>query len=133
MSASKIVLKFVSISFKIMVLLVVFYSVFTLAEDAYGFGYRVFTEESMEDAPGRDVIVQVTEGMSAYDLAGVLQKKKLVREKELFFAQLELSAYAKDVKPGIYTLNTSMEAKEMMAVLAGKEEKENPDQEEIKE
>lgn len=44
----------------------------------------------------------------------------------LFYLQLKLSAYSKKLVPGIYTLNTSMTAKEMMVVMAGKK-KEEPD------
>ena len=46
----------------------------------------------------------------------------LVRDEKLFFAQLKLSAYSGKLKPGIYTLNTSMVTRDMLVVMAAEEE-----------
>lgn len=37
---------------------------------------------------------------------------------QLFYLQLKLSAYSGHIKPGIYTLNTSMTAKDMMVIMS---------------
>jgi UPF0755 protein len=72
----------------------------------------------MSKAPGKDVIVQVDAGMSDSQLGQMLEEKGLIPDKTLFVAQLKLSAYEKKIKPGIYTLNTSKTAKEMMQDMA---------------
>jgi UPF0755 protein len=84
----------------------------------YEFGYRVFTEPAMEEAPGRDVMVLVKEDMSQREIADMLEEKGLIRDSSLFYLQLKLSAYSGKLLPGVYTLNTSMEPKEMMVVMA---------------
>lgn len=47
-----------------------------------------------------------------------LEDKGLVRDHNLFYLQLKLSAYSGHIKPGIYTLNTSMTAKDMMVIMS---------------
>lgn len=41
--------------------------------------------------------------------------------ENFFYLQLKTSAYSKSIKPGVYTLNTSMTPKEMMIVMSGQE------------
>ena len=113
MKLNKIIYKFVSISFSILVLLLVVLGLVKLGRFCYDFGYRVFTEEPVAAAPGRDVDVQVTADMSETDIGGMLEEKGLIRDKALFFAQLKLSAYSGKLLPGNYTLNTSMTSKEI--------------------
>lgn len=117
MNLNKIVFKFVSISFSILVALLVIVGLVKLGTFCYDFGYRVFTEAPVDEKPGKDVIVQITADMSDREIGAELEEKGLVRDKNLFFAQLKLSAYSGKLLPGIYTLNTSMDAKEMMAVM----------------
>lgn len=118
MNIHKIILKFVSISFSILVTLLVVIGLIRLGEYCYHFGYRVFTEPAMEEEPGTDVVVLLTSDMSEYDIGSALLEKGLIRDKNLFYAQLKLSAYAGGLRSGTYTLNTSMTAREMMAVMA---------------
>ena len=62
--------------------------------------------------------VQITEDMSGLDIGGELEEKGLINDKLLFFVQLKLSAYADDINSGVYTLNTSMEPREMMEAMS---------------
>lgn len=117
MKLNKVILKFVSVSFSILVLLLVVVGLIELGTFCYDFGYRVFTETAVEEAPGTDIVVQVTEGMSEGDIGDMLETEGLIRDSKLFFAQLKLSAYSGKLLPGTYTLNTSMTGKEMIAVM----------------
>jgi UPF0755 protein len=56
--------------------------------------------------------------MSEREIGKMLENRGLIDDGNLFFVQLKLSAYSGDLKSGMYTLNTSMTAKEMMAVMA---------------
>ena len=71
----------------------------------------------MEEAPGTDKVVEVTADMSEIEIGKLLEKNGLARDEKLFYAQLKLSAYSGKLRPGTYTLNTSMTAKEMMVVM----------------
>lgn len=92
--------------------------VYTKTMDAYDFGYRVFTEEAMAPAPGKDISVAITEGKSEMEIARMLEEKGLVRDRYLAFAQILASEYRKSLEPGAYILNTSMTMEEMMAAMA---------------
>ncbi len=117
-SANKLVFRFVSISFSVLILLVIFIGVFKASAFCYDFGYRIFTEKPMESAPGRDVVVQIDTDDSAFDIGKMLEQKGLVRDSSLYVAQYYLSAYVNDLLPGTYTLNTSMTTKEMLIVMS---------------
>lgn len=118
MSARKVVMRVVSISFSILVIVLVIFALTRMGEYAYQFGYRVFTEEPMSTEEGSDVIVRIESDMDEVDIGNLLEEKGLVRDGILFLAQLKLSSYSNKLKPGVYTLNTSMTAKEMMQVMS---------------
>lgn len=122
MKLNRVILKFVSISFSILVILLVIVGLVELGTFCYDFGYRVFTETPVDAAPGKEVIVQVTTDMSEREIGKMLEEKGLVRDGSLFLAQLKLSAYSGELVPGIYTLNTSMTGKEMIVIMATEQE-----------
>ena len=68
MNLNKVVLKFVSISFSILVILLVILGLVKLGTFCYEFGYRVFTEAPVEEEPGTNIEVEVSEGMSEHDI-----------------------------------------------------------------
>ncbi len=92
--------------------------IYTKTLAAYDFGYRVFTEAPISPAPGRDVTISYTEGKSFKDLAKSLEEKGLVRDYKLAMVQMYASAYKNTIKPGAYTLNTSMTTEEMMKAMS---------------
>lgn len=121
MKSSKTTLHLVGMILNILMMVLIVFVVIQLATVAYDIGYRVFTEPAMESEPGRDVMVEVESGMSAWALGTELEEKGLVDNYILFTVQLQLSSYAKNIKPGLYTLNTSMTAQEMMQVMTKEE------------
>ena len=118
MKLNKVIFKFVSISFSILVTLLVIVGLIEIGRYCYDFGDRVFTETAIEEAPGTDIVVQVTSDMSEYEIGKTLEKEGLIRDAKLFYAQLKLSAYSGELLPGTYTLNTSMTGKDMLVVMA---------------
>jgi len=99
--------------------------IFKTGQKAYDFGFRIFTEEAMSPAPGRDVAVTIVKGDSTMDVAKMLEEKGLIRDSNLFFVQKKCSEYDGDIKPGFYTLNTSMTAEEIFATIAEKKDSED--------
>lgn len=129
MSTSKIVMKIVSISFSILIFVLIIFGFFKLGGFAYDFGYRVFTEQPVAKEPGKDVIVQIEKGMTGDEIAILLEDKGLITDANLFRVQLKLSSYDGRLLPGVYTLNTSMTAKEMMQCMATSEKDKEKDTE----
>ena len=124
MKINKVIFKILSFVFSIMLTLVIIYGTVRVGMTAFDFGYRVFTESPMEQTTGTDVIVTIEDGMDAKEIGELLKEKKLIRDENLFFFQLNLSAYADEIIPGTYTLNTSLTAKEMMIIMSTEPETE---------
>ncbi len=89
---------------------------------AYEFGYRILSEESISDAPGTDVLVTIAPDMDDEAVGNMLVEKGLIkpagyfRDSIIFEIQKKLSKKEGNIKPGIYTLNTSQTIEEMLAV-----------------
>ena len=78
----------------------------------------------MEEAPGRDISVTVSENMDAKEIAHLLERKGLIGDETIFRIQLKLNKCEEKLRPGNYVLNTSMTIKEIMKTLSGEEEEE---------
>ncbi len=118
MSASKIVMRLVSISFTVLLFLVAVYGLYELGLRSYSYGYRIFAEPPVSAGEGKDRLVQVKDSMSDTDIAKMLEEKGLIRDHLLFVLQLKVSGYSGKLKAWPYTLNTSMTAEEMMQVMS---------------
>lgn len=125
MSTSKMVLHILNICIGILLFILVVFGLIKLGSAAYDMGYRVYTEQPMTSEPGRDVVVEVAKGMSGLSLGRVLEEKGLVDNAYLFMIQTKLSAYANKVKPGVYTLNTSQTAREMLILMSSDQKSDN--------
>ena len=119
MKIDKMVLRTVTIVLKVVFAVLVVMFVYKGAMLAYDYGYRVFAEEAVDEAPGIDMKVTIESGMGAKEIGKLLESKGLIKDGTLFYLQNILSRYKGDLKPGTYTLNTSMTTEEMMAVIAG--------------
>ena len=118
MDINKALFKFIKIGFTIMIILIVLLATFYLSRTGYDYGYRLFTETAVEETPGTDVLVQIKQETSNWQIGKLLEQKGLVRDSSLYVAQYYLSAYVNDLLPGTYTLNTSMTTKEMLIVMS---------------
>lgn len=125
MSTSKVVLHILGVCISILVFVLVAVGLIRMGTLAYDTGYRVFTEQPMEKAPGTDVVIEISKGMSDIALGTALEEKGLVKDAYLFAIQMKLSVYANKVKPGLYTLNTSQTAREMLQIMAAETESED--------
>lgn len=127
MKIKDLVLSLAGAVIRIAILIMAIYVIIGAGKKAYDFGYRIFTEEPMAAAPGRDVSVTVTDSDSDSTIATMLEEKGLIREALLFRIQKKLSIYKDDVKPGTYSLNTSMTTDEILEVMVGHKD-ENEDE-----
>ncbi len=99
--------------------LVIIFAIYIGSMTAYDFGYRLFAESPMSLEPGEDVTFVVEEGASVSKVADKLEAQGIIRDALIFNIQNRLSHYKSGFKAGTYTLNTSMENDEIMAVLSG--------------
>ena len=131
MDAGRILMKFFSVCLSVIVFVVFAFLLYRMGEYSFDFGYRVFTEKAMTtEENAKDKVVRITSDMGAKEIGYLLESKELIRDSNLFVVQLMLSAYKDDMKPGTYTLSTSMTAKEMMQVISAEEEEETETEDE---
>lgn len=117
MKVRQLTISFLGTVIRAVVLIIAVLFIYKAGVKAYDFGFRIFTEEPMTAEPGRDIEVTITQGDGVRDVGTMLEEKGLIRDAQLFFIQKQLSQYTGDIQPGVYTLNTSMTAEEMFAIL----------------
>lgn len=106
------------IIFKVVLFTFIIMNIIEMATSAYDYGYRVFTEPPLSYGEGRIISVYIEDGSSASDVGDMLQDKGLIRDGRLFMVQELLSEYHGKIQPGIYDLNTTMTAQEILEVIA---------------
>lgn len=104
---------------KLLIAIMVIMLVYVVALKSYDFGYRIFVELPVSMAPGTDITVEIEEGMGSSSIADMLEEKGIIRDALIFKIQNQFSHYKGSFKAGTYTLNTSMENEEIMAILSG--------------
>ena len=102
---------------RLIILGVCLFAIYNVGKKAYDFGFRIFAEGAMAEAPGRDILVSVDTDEGLTDIAKKLEEKGLTSDWMLFFVQAKLSEFKGEIDPGVYTLNTSMTTDIMMQVL----------------
>lgn len=87
----------------------------------YAFGYEIFHSTAMAQAPGIDKVVEIEEKDSLMDIAKDLESKGLIKNEYAFLIQSIFYEYGKagehEIIPGVFTLNNSMTAKEIIVEL----------------
>lgn len=132
-SIRAVLVSFTGLVVRLAILAVCVLVIFRAGKYAFDFGFRIFTEEAMSPVPGRDVAVTIVQGDSLMDTCKMLEEKGLVRDAKLAWIQKKVSVYDNDIEPGFYTLNTSMTADEMYAIIAGSSTEEENDSQELDE
>lgn len=122
MSIKEILGSTVQIIVKVAVFAYMIMYIFKAATAAYDYGYRVFAEDPVSFGEGRIISVYIEGDASALDVGNMLQEKGLIRDGRLFMIQELLSEHHGNIQPGVYDLNTSMTAQEMLEVIAVKPE-----------
>lgn len=122
MKPANIIISVVGAICRVAVVVLAVYAIYRGALLCYDYGYRIFTEPALSSGEGRTVTVAITEDMSASDIGQLLENKGLIRDAKLFVLQYYLSEFRKDVKPGIFELNTSMTAEQMMEAMTLEED-----------
>ena len=118
MSLKYVVGAMAQIVIKVALFAYIIMNIFRLSTAAYDYGYRVFTEEPVSYGEGRIISVFIENKDSALDVGEMLESKGLIRDGRLFMIQELLSEYHGKIQPGVYDLNTSMTAQEILEVIA---------------
>lgn len=121
-SSKEIVISVFSAVIKIVIVIVSVMLIYKYSSLAYEYGYRIFAEPPMVEMGGREISVSISASMSVKDIGELLENKGLIRDANLFVFQEIFSEYKGGIKPGIYSLSTTMTAEDMLRVMSGEEE-----------
>lgn len=82
----------------------------------YSFGHSIFYSSSVDEKPGRDIVVNIGEGMNDRSTAMYLFDRGLIVSEFSFIVQARVFDF--DIEPGEYTLNTSQTSREILKILS---------------
>ncbi len=120
---------FLSICLNVVIYAVLIFFLIKAVHIAYDYSYRIFGNVAVEEAPGRDVKIQILKGESTMNVATKLETNKLILDKYSFFIKVQLGNLASgskdensskkkyDIKGGTYILNTSMNYDEILDMI----------------
>ena len=98
---------------RIIVISLLVLAVYLSVSRSFAFGHAIFYQHPVEEAPGRDMEIRITEETDMDGLASALYTEGLISNELAFRIQGRL--YKVRLHPGSYVLNTSMTTKEILS------------------
>ena len=118
MTTQKAVMRVASICLKVIIFIVIVLGIVSLGQTPYSSTHAVFSDEAIEEEPGRSVTIKINEDVSTKKLAEVLEENGLIEDAKVFKFQMKMADFEGPVKAGTYELNTSMSPSEMFKILS---------------
>ena len=115
------------VSVRLVIYTVLVVAIWFGVREAYRFGHDIFYDQAVDAKPGKEVVVTITEGMEAKDVAKVLYNKGLINNKLAYSLQAKFFNYS--VKAGTYTLSTSQTIRQILQAINSGEENESSSKE----
>ena len=108
----------IGISLNAIAIVLVIFLVYSVGIKAFEFGAKVFNEQSVDvESMNREVEVTIPDKITTSQLTQILYTKGLIKDKNVFYVQVELSDYKNKFIEGTYTLGTSMKPSKIMETL----------------
>ena len=118
MTTQKAVMRVASICLKVIIFIVIVLGIVSLGQNTYRYTHAVFSDEAIEEEPGRSVTIKINEDVSTKKLAEVLEENGLIEDAKVFKFQMKMADFEGPLKAGTYELNTSMSPSEMFKILS---------------
>ena len=119
-AATKVVLDITSMVLHLLLNIVFFIVVVMLvvkfSQIAYDFSYQVFGSVRVSEENGREYELTISEGESTMRVAAKLEQNRIIVNRFSFFLRAKLMK--KNILPGTYNVNASMDYDEIYAVIA---------------
>ena len=119
-AATKVVLDITSMVLHLLLNIVFFIVVVMLvvkfSQIAYDFSYQVFGSVRASEENGREYELTISEGESTMRVAAKLEQNRIIVNRFSFFLRAKLMK--KNILPGTYNVNASMDYDEIYAVIA---------------
>ena len=119
-AATKVVLDITSMVLHLLLNIIFFIVVIMLvvkfSQVAYDFSYQVFGSVRVSETNGREYELTVSPGESTMRVAAKLEQNRIIVNRFSFFLRAKLMK--KNILPGTYQVNASMDYDEIYAVIA---------------
>ena len=118
MNTRKAIIRVGSICLKVAIFVLICFGLVSLGQTTYRYTHAVFSEEAFEEAPGKDIRIDIPEDVSIGRFAQVLEEKGVIEDAKIFKLQMKMADFGNTVKAGTYDLNTSMKPSQMFKILS---------------
>lgn len=108
---SFIVRMLLNIFFYILVVILII----NVSKYAYTFTYQLYGPDTVDEAPGREIVFQIKKGESKMDIATKLELNHAIKNKYSFYLKTKLQEYV--IIPGTYIINSSMTYDDILDVI----------------
>ena len=119
-AATKVVLDITSMVLHLLLNIIFFIVVVMLvvkfSQIAYDFSYQVFGSVRVSEENGREYELTISEGESTMRVAAKLEQNRIIVNRFSFFLRAKLMK--KNILPGTYNVNASMDYDEIYAIIA---------------
>lgn len=112
---NKISMAVISISGRIVLYVLIAVLLLMGAKKGYAFGHSIFYAPGIDEAPGIDKTVILDGDESVADVGKLLEDIGLIRDHHAF--SIQALVYGYEVQKGTWTVNTSMNSKEIINLL----------------
>jgi UPF0755 protein len=114
--------KIIEISLRVLGISVLAMVLYKGTTTAYSYGYAIFNDTPMEEAPGTDITVTIDKNTSTREIGKLLESQGLVENGFVFYLQTKMIEKGSQIKAGRYELNTSMTAEKMISIMSAEEQ-----------
>jgi UPF0755 protein len=94
---------------------IIIFAITKLSTQAYDFTYQIFGNKTLEQAPGRDITIQIKTGESTMNIASKLELNRVIANKYSFYFKAKLMKQT--LMPGTYKVNSSMTYEEILTTI----------------
>lgn len=117
-------IKFFScVVFNICIFGVLAWGIVKVSTQVYDFSYQIFGNDTVEDAPGTDVLITIQSGDTTKEIAELLEYKQVIKNRNSFFVRAKLMVNNSDpILPGVYKLNNSMNYGKIIEIITNPNE-----------
>lgn len=112
---NRITTTIISMSVRLLFYALVIFLLYEGGTRGYHLGHEIFSPTAVSPAPGQDRQVVIGEGEGVSEVAARLQREGLIEDRLIFAIQARIYEY--EIYPGTYTLNTSMDSKEILRLI----------------
>ncbi len=86
-----------------------------VSKTAFEFTYQLYGPDTVDEPPGKEIIIQIKKGESSLDIASKLELNRAIKNKYSFFVKTKLQKNT--IMPGTYVISSAMTYDEILDII----------------